>query len=169
MKENYTLLQAYKDVLNSHYLGEFQSVDFTKSDETAKVGASKQRQEVISLPSSDDQRLCCGEDPRQDQGPDRPAQPERTHSTYPHQCDLFQGELGIEVQREQNGEEDLLPDTWQRAPDRHDAEDEGEGLFSTPLSTGIKSQIYSSSTTRTTPTRSWVCLTREMKCSCSLW
>jgi hypothetical protein len=32
-------LQSYKDVLNGHYLGEFQSVDFTKSAETANVGA----------------------------------------------------------------------------------------------------------------------------------
>jgi len=37
VKESYTLLQAYKDVLKSHYLGEFQSVDFTRSAETAKA------------------------------------------------------------------------------------------------------------------------------------
>lgn len=37
VKQGFPLLQSYKDLLNDHYLGQFQSVDFTKSAQTAKT------------------------------------------------------------------------------------------------------------------------------------
>ncbi len=42
VKQAFPLLQSYKDLLNDHYLSQFQSVDFTKSTEAAKVSGNSQ-------------------------------------------------------------------------------------------------------------------------------